>query len=215
MITSKVILGPEIVDESSRYSTCKETTQTIYDFRVQTLNNDYVDLSRYRGKLLLIVNVATFCGTICPYTQQYLDFNPMLERNNKSDLYIAAFPCNQFYLQEPALNHEIMNGVMYVRPGNGWRPHKKLHIYGKVEVNGNKQHPLFEFLKNQCPQTVDTIGKRDELMYDVIRPNDITWNFEKFLVDRNGVVRYRFHPTAWEKGETVQRHVDHLASKLP
>ena len=184
LITSKVILGPEIVDESSRYSTCKETTQTIYDFRVQTLNNDYVDLSRYRGKLLLIVNVATFCGTICrsftphfstyffcqrllitvsnwvlfipefelaqlilAYTQQYLDFNPMLERNNKSDLYIAAFPCNQFYLQEPALNHEIMNGVMYVRPGNGWRPHKKLHIYGKVEVNGNKQHPLFEFLK--------------------------------------------------------------------
>ena len=62
---------------------------------------------------------------------------------------------------------------------------------------------------------MDTIGKRDELMYDVIRPNDITWNFEKFLVDRNGVVRYRFHPTAWEKGETVQRHVDHLASKLP
>ena len=68
-------------------------------------------------------------------------------------------------------------------------------------------------LQNSCPQTVDTIGKRDEMMYDVLRPNDITWNFEKFLVDRNGKVRFRFHPTAWSKGETVQKYIEQILSE--
>lgn len=105
------------------------------------------------------------------YTQQYIDFNPLIEKNirNGPDFNILAFPCNQFYLQEPAENHELMNGkitnfvfkkrvcidllssqfsgILYVRPGNGWKPHKNLHIYGKLEVNGDGQHPLYEWLK--------------------------------------------------------------------
>lgn len=50
-------------------------------------------------------------------------------------------------MQEPAENHELLNGIMYVRPGNGWRPHQNLHIYGKLETNGENHHPLYEFLK--------------------------------------------------------------------
>lgn len=70
-----------------------------------------------------------------------------------------GFPCNQFYLQEPAENHELMNGITHVRPGNGWKPHKNMHIYGKLEVNGENQHPLYEWLKVSI---LITIFKKNE-----------------------------------------------------
>jgi glutathione peroxidase len=202
--------GPKLIDETTRWSECK-ANQSIYDFQVETLQGEFTDLSQYKGQVLLVINVATFCA----YTQQYTDFNPLIEKNikNGNDFTILAFPCNQFYLQEPAENHEILNGVTHVRPGNGWRPHKSLHIYGKVEVNGKDHHPLYEFLKDSCPQTVVQIGKRDELRYNPIRVNDITWNFEKFLIDRNGRPRYRFHPTAWSHGEVVQPYVERLLAE--
>ncbi|CAD5221204.1 unnamed protein product [Bursaphelenchus xylophilus] len=186
--------GPKLIDETTRWSKCNGVNQSIYDFNVETLQGEFTDLSQYKGQVLLVINVATFCA----YTQQYTDFNPLIEKNraNGNDFTILAFPCNQFYLQEPAENHELLNGIMHVRPGNGWRPHRNLHIYGKVE--------------DTCPQTVVQIGKRDELIYNPIRVNDITWNFEKFLIDRQGRPRYRFHPTAWSHGEVVQPFVEKL-----
>lgn len=84
---------------------------------------------------------------LAAYTHQYNDFNPLLERNSNSSLRIIAFPCNQFHLQEPAENHEILNGIKYVRPGHGWEPHKNMEIFGKLRVNGDEQHPLYEHLK--------------------------------------------------------------------
>uniref|UniRef100_A0A0N4ZAY1 Glutathione peroxidase n=1 Tax=Parastrongyloides trichosuri TaxID=131310 RepID=A0A0N4ZAY1_PARTI len=191
--------GPAVVDETTRWKECAPTNQSIYDFQVETLQGEYTDLSQYKGQVLLIINVATFCA----YTQQYIDFNPLIEKHNSKGFSILAFPCNQFYLQEPAENHELLNGIKFVRPGNGFKPHKNLHIYGKLEVNGQNQHPLYEFLKDTCPGTINQIGKGEELMYNPIRQNDITWNFEKFLVDRNGIVRYRFHPTAWTHGQIL------------
>uniref|UniRef100_A0AC34RJE3 Glutathione peroxidase n=1 Tax=Panagrolaimus sp. JU765 TaxID=591449 RepID=A0AC34RJE3_9BILA len=200
--------GPKLIDETTRWSECKLANQSIYDFQVETLQGEFTDLSQYKGQVLLIINVATFCA----YTQQYIDFNPMIEKNiaNGEKFTVLAFPCNQFYLQEPAENHEIMNGITKVRPGNGWQPHRNLHIYGKLEVNGVNQHPLYEFLKENCPQTVTTIGKSNELMYNPIRVNDITWNFEKILVDKHGRPRFRFHPTAWSHGEVVQPFIQQL-----
>nr|CAD2124801.1 unnamed protein product [Meloidogyne enterolobii] len=188
--------GPKLIDETTRW---------------KTLEGEFKDLSAYKGQPLLVVNVATFCA----YTQQYIDFNPLIEKNlaNGGQFTILAFPCNQFYLQEPAENHEIMNGIKYVRPGNGWKPHKNLHIYGKLEVNGANQHPLYEFLKDSCPQTVTQIGKREELMYNPIKVNDVTWNFEKFLIDAEGRPRFRFHPTAWSHGQVVQKFIDQLAKE--
>jgi glutathione peroxidase len=201
--------GPALIDETTRWKQCDSTNQSIYDFQIESLNGTFGDLSAHRGQVLLIVNVATFCA----YTQQYTDFNPMLQQNSANGFKILAFPCNQFYLQEPAENHEIMNGLTYVRPGNGWQPHNDLHIFGKVEVNGENNHPLYEFLKESCPQTVDRIGKRNELMYDVIGKNDITWNFEKFLIDRRGIPRYRFHPTAWSHGNVVAPFMQELLAE--
>ena len=200
--------GPKLIDETSRWSECKDANQSIYDFQVETLQGEFTDLSQYKGQVLLVINVATFCA----YTQQYVDFNPLIEKNieNGAKFSIVAFPCNQFYLQEPAENHELMDGITKVRPGNGWKPHRNLHIYGKVEVNGVDHHPLYEYLKESCPQTVLQIGKSNELMYNPIRSNDITWNFEKFLVDKKGRPRFRFHPTAWSHGEVVQPFIKQL-----
>ncbi|CAI2357591.1 unnamed protein product [Caenorhabditis sp. 36 PRJEB53466] len=201
--------GPKMVDETTRWSQCKDTNQSIYDFQVETLQGEYTDLSQYRGQVLLMVNVATFCA----YTQQYTDFNPLIEKYQSQGFTLIAFPCNQFYLQEPAENHELMNGIMYVRPGNGWKPHQNLHIYGKLDTNGDNQHPIYEFVKESCPQTVDKIGKTDELMYNPIRASDITWNFEKFLIDRNGQPRFRFHPTAWSHGDVVTPFIEQLLAE--
>uniref|UniRef100_A0A1I7TZX3 Glutathione peroxidase n=1 Tax=Caenorhabditis tropicalis TaxID=1561998 RepID=A0A1I7TZX3_9PELO len=201
--------GPKMVDETTRWSQCRDTNQSIYDFQVETLQGEYTDLSQYRGQVLLMVNVATFCA----YTQQYTDFNPLIEKYQSQGFTLIAFPCNQFYLQEPAENHELMNGIMYVRPGNGWKPHQNLHIYGKLETNGENQHPVYEFVKESCPQTVDKIGKTDELMYNPIRASDITWNFEKFLIDRNGQPRFRFHPTAWSHGDVVTPFIEQLLAE--
>uniref|UniRef100_A0A0K0DZK0 Glutathione peroxidase n=1 Tax=Strongyloides stercoralis TaxID=6248 RepID=A0A0K0DZK0_STRER len=201
--------GPPVVDETTRWKKCFPTNQSIYDFQVETLQGEYTDLSQYKGQVLLIINVATFCA----YTQQYTDFSPLIEKFNSKGFTILAFPCNQFYLQEPAENHELLNGIKYVRPGNGFKIHKNLHIYGKLEVNGENQHPLYEFLKDTCPGTINQIGKREELMYNPIRQNDITWNFEKFLVDRNGFVRYRFHPTAWSHGQVLTPFLNKLLAE--
>ncbi|KHJ96198.1 glutathione peroxidase [Oesophagostomum dentatum] len=209
IINVATFCGPKMIDETTRWSQCKDVNQSIYDFQMETLQGQFTDLSQYKGQVLLIINVATFCA----YTQQYTDFNPLIEKNVNGGFTILAFPCNQFYLQEPAENHELMNGIMYVRPGNGWKPHQNLHIYGKIDVNGENHHPLYEFLKESCPQTVEKIGKTNELMYNPVRANDITWNFEKFLIDRQGRPRFRFHPTAWSHGDVVQPFIDQLMNE--
>lgn len=100
-----------------------------------------------------------------------------------------------------------------MRPGNDFRTHQNLHIFGKLQVNGAKQHPLYEYLKESCPQTVTRIGHSDELMYDPIYVSDITWNFEKFLIDRSGKPRYRFHPTAWSHGEVMRPFLTELTAE--
>jgi len=122
-------------------------------------------------------------------------------------MYITAFPCNQFDLQEPANNSEILNGVKYVRPGNGFEPAPNLHIYGKLEVNGKDAHPMYKFLKNACPPTGDVLGELKYFYWDEVRTSDIVWNFEKFIVDRQGRPMFRFHPGAWDNGKFVEKRL--------
>lgn len=89
--------GPKFIDETTRWTKCKPANQSIYDFQMETLEGEFTDLSQYKGQVLLVINVATFCA----YTQQYTDFNPLIEKNraNGDEFTILAFPCNQFYLQ--------------------------------------------------------------------------------------------------------------------
>jgi len=190
-------------EAKTRFSRCDPKAGSIHKFMVETLDGQNTSMARYAGNVLVLINVATFCK----YTEQYRDFNPLLERYGSQNTYITAFPCNQFHLQEPGNNSEILNGVQYVRPGNGFKPDPRLHIYGKLDVNGRDAHPMYKFLKNACPPTGDLLGELKYFYWDQARTSDIVWNFEKFIIDRQGRPRYRFHPGAWSKGKFVEQYL--------
>jgi len=115
-------------------------------------------------------------------------------------------------LQTPGTNAEIVPLLKYVRPG-GYEPHPNLKIYGKLDVNGDKENPLFTYLKKSCPPTVFRIGDPAGIFWNPIDTRDIVWNFEKFLVDKRGVPRYRFHPHTWDFGRDVQPYLDSLLAE--
>lgn len=121
-------------------------------------------------------------------------------------LAILAFPCNQFGHQENSDPEEILNSLKFVRPGNGFTPANNLHIFDKVKVNGADEIELFTFLKAEQPtpsgEGGDTLCNNffshHSILWSPIKRNDIAWNFEKFLVGKDGQVlqRYsRYFPT--------------------
>ncbi|MCM1063437.1 MAG: glutathione peroxidase [Eubacterium sp.] len=142
---------------------------SIYDFSVKSQNGDDVALEDYRGKVLLIVNTATGCG----FTPQYEGLQDLYEKYQSRGLEILDFPCNQFGHQAPGSDEEITD-FCQSRYGVTFRQFKK------IEVNGEREEPLYAFLKSQQKGVMG---------------NKIKWNFTKFLVDREGNVVARFAPT--------------------
>ena len=142
--------------------------QTLYDFSAFRSDGQQQDLADYRGKVLLIVNTASKCG----FTPQYQGLEELYGRLRASGLEILAFPCDQFAHQEPGSDTEIQTfcqtqfGVTFP-------------VFRKIEVNGEKADPLFQYLKERAP---GWLGR------------SIKWNFTKFLVDREGWVVKRFAP---------------------
>jgi len=126
-----------------------------------------------------------------------------VEQYGNRNFQLIGFPCNQFGLQENYKNEEILNGIKYVRPGHGFEP--LFPLTQKVKVNGKETHPLFKWLKEAvgCEVTENDRMVIDErpkwLATGPVAPNDLRWNFEMFLVDKEGkrVKRYAplFHPT--------------------
>lgn len=108
------------------------------------------------------------------------------------EVVIVAFPCNQFGKQEPGKNEELLNGLFHVRPGNGYTP--KFTVAEKVDVNGDTSIELFKRLRADCPGTTSTIGNPANMYWSPVEQNDITWNFGKFLVDKEGLVYKRYNP---------------------
>ncbi|KAG8579527.1 hypothetical protein GDO81_010927 [Engystomops pustulosus] len=124
---------------------------------------------------------------------QYLELNALQTELGSNGLVILGFPCNQFGLQEPGSNEEILPGLQHVRPGNGFIPN--FQMFEKGDVNGKKEQKVYTFLKNYCPPVGDTFGNpTGRLFWDNLRINDIKWNFEKFLVGPDGRPVKRWHP---------------------
>ena len=144
--------------------------KTIYDFEVQTIDGQLRLLKEYRGKVLLIVNVASKCG----FTSQYDGLEQLYQKYRDRGLVILGFPCNQFKNQEPGSEQEIKE---FCRLTYG----VSFEMFAKIEVNGENAHPLYTHLKNECP---GLLGSRT-----------IKWNFTKFIVDASGRVVKRFSPT--------------------
>lgn len=140
---------------------------SIYDFTVTTIDGEQTTLAEYRGKVLLIVNVASKCG----FTPQYDGLEKLHIQYGDQGLVVLGFPCNQFGGQEPGTEAEILD---FCRLNYG----VSFPLFAKIAVNGPDTHPLFTFLKNAQP--------------GILGSTAIKWNFTKFLVDRTGKVTARF-----------------------
>ena len=141
----------------------------IYDFKVIGNKNEEIPMSKYKGKVLLIVNTATGCG----FTPQYKGLEELYKKYQSQGLEILDFPCNQFGHQAPG-NDEEINTFCTLNYDTTFPRFKK------IEVNGKNASPLYKWLKKEKGG---------------IFGSAIKWNFTKFLVDRNGKVIARYSPT--------------------
>ncbi|XP_022750341.1 phospholipid hydroperoxide glutathione peroxidase, chloroplastic-like [Durio zibethinus] len=144
--------------------------KTLYDYTVKDIDGKDVSLSKFKGKVLLIVNVASKCGLT---TSNYSELSHIYEKYKTQGFEILAFPCNQFGGQEPGSNPEIKQFACT-------RFKAEFPIFDKVDVNGPNTAPVYQFLKSSAG------GSFGDL---------IKWNFEKFLVDKKGKIVERYPPT--------------------
>ena len=140
----------------------------LYNFTLNSIDGKPAPLADYKGKVVMIVNVASQCG----YTPQYSALESIYERYKDKGFVILGFPANNFGAQEPGTNEEIK--TFCTRKYNVTFP-----MYAKISVKGADQSPLYSYLTKQTPPGIG---------------GDIKWNFTKFLVDRNGNVVQRFEP---------------------
>ncbi|KAJ1405115.1 Thioredoxin-like superfamily [Sesbania bispinosa] len=143
---------------------------SIHEFTVKDARGKEVNLSTYRGKVLLVINVASKCGFA---DTNYTQLTQLYTRYKSSGLEILAFPCNQFLKKEPGTSQEAQEFACT-------RYKAEYPIFGKVRVNGSETAPVYKFLK---AQKSGCMGSR------------IKWNFTKFLVDEKGHVIQRYSPT--------------------
>ncbi len=155
----------------------------IYDIKVTTIDGQPQALEEYRGRVLLIVNVASKCG----FTDQYAGLELLYRKYRGRGLVVLGFPCDQFGHQEPDDETEIKRFCSLTYEVS-------FPMFAKIQVNGADAHPLYQFLKS---------AKRG-----LLGSSWIKWNFTKFLVDRDGKVVNRFSPTVTP--EQLDKDVDAL-----
>uniref|UniRef100_A0A2P2I174 Glutathione peroxidase n=1 Tax=Hirondellea gigas TaxID=1518452 RepID=A0A2P2I174_9CRUS len=142
-------------------------------------------------------------------TPNYQQINALADMYEGEDFVILGFPCNQFYLQEPGANaDEILNAIRYVRPGNNFES-KVTQYFKKIDVNGADQIPLYAYLKETCGKTFTTFANKDMLFYEPLRVGDLYWNYEKFLIDRDGKPYTRYHPSVISV-RAIAKDIDYL-----
>jgi len=142
--------------------------KSIYDFTLPLLNGKDAPLAAYKGKVVLVVNVASRCG----FTPQYSALESIYEKYKDQGFVIIGFPANNFAGQEPGTNEEIAKFCT-------GKYNVTFPVYGKISVKGDDQAPLYSYLTKEANPTL---------------AGDIKWNFTKFLIDRNGKVVQRFEP---------------------
>jgi glutathione peroxidase len=165
----------------------------VYDFNVKTIAGQEKSLADYKGKVLLIVNVASKCG----FTSQYEGLQALYEKYKDQGLEILGFPCNQFAGQEPGSNGEVQQ---FCRLNFG----VSFPLFEKNDVRGENAQPLYKYLVSQQgfkgfdmdhPNAQHLLDVMKEKFPEYLEGDDIKWNFTKFLVDRQGTVISRFEPT--------------------
>lgn len=158
------------------------------NFKMKSLTGKEVDLSKYRGKVVLIVNVASQCGL----TPQYEGLEELHEKYAGQGLAVLGFPANEFGKQEPGEDSEIAE---FCQQNYG----VKFDMFSKVVVKGEGQCPLYKFLTS----------KESDPKF----PGDITWNFEKFLINRDGEIVDRFAPKVKPDSQEVVSAIENELAK--
>ncbi|WP_370291517.1 glutathione peroxidase [Nocardioides sp.] len=153
---------------------------TLHDFSATSIDGKEVDLSEYRGQVVLVVNTASQCG----FTPQYKGLQELYDKYSDQGLVVLGFPCDQFGHQEPGADDEIAS---FCERNFG----VEFPLFSKIEVNGDGAHPVYKWLKDQKGGLT---GK------------GIKWNFTKFLVGRDGQVIDRYAPTT--KPEKISKDVE-------
>lgn len=161
---------------------------SIFDIPVQTLDGSDTSLASFKGQVILVVNVASQCGL----TPQYAGLQALYDRFHPRGLQVTGFPCNDFAGQEPGSASEI-------RDFCDTNFHVSFPLFAKVRINSEPRHPLYAALIAAQPQAMASGDPllRDTLSKHQLLPKgdtDVMWNFEKFLIDRHGIVVARFAP---------------------
>lgn len=164
-LSSTIMMGPPATRAESGGPLMAAKTVSFYDFTMDDIDGNPVNLSRFRGKVLLVVNTASFCGN----TPQYADLEKMYETYQSKGFEILAFPANNFGQQEPGTNEEI-KGFCLTKYAVSFP------LFSKISVKGPDKHPLYRHLTEHSAF-----------------PGEVEWNFQKYLVDRSGKVVGRFH----------------------
>ncbi|HKB89521.1 MAG TPA: glutathione peroxidase [Opitutaceae bacterium] len=154
---------------------------SIYDFQVKDIDGKTVSLGAYPDKVVLIVNVASECG----YTPQYTGLEATYEKYRSKGFVVLGFPCNQFGGQEPGSNAEIKQFCSS-------KFHVTFPMFDKIDVNGKNRHPLYVMLA----------GK------DSPYPGDITWNFNKFLIGKDGKIIKRFDSDTTPESPELKKAIE-------
>ena len=163
----------------------------IYDLKVKKRNGEEFDLSSLKGKVSLVVNTATGCG----FTPQYEGIEYLYEKYNDKGFEVLDFPCDQFGHQAPGSDDEIHQFCTA-------KYNTKFDQFSKILVNGEGESEVYTILKKQIP-TEKVYGLKNKMAMKAIRKisstctkeGDISWNFTKFLVDKNGNAIKRYDPT--------------------
>ena len=156
---------------------------SIYDIKLKDIDGKETSLAPYKGKVLLIVNVASKCG----FTPQYEGLEALQRSYQDKGFTVLGFPCNQFGAQEPGSAEEIANFCKLTYDVD-------FPLYAKIDVNGDEAAPIYKYLKDEAP--------------GLLGSKAIKWNFTKFLVDRSGKVVKRYAPQT--KPEDLTRDIEAL-----
>ena len=178
-VRSYLLLGVMILMASTMFA-----ASSVYDFTLPNIDGKPMPLAGFKGKVVLMVNVASQCG----YTPQYTALEAIYEKYKDQGFVIVGFPANNFGAQEPGTNEEIK--TFCTRKYSVTFP-----MYSKVSVKGDDQTPLYQYLTKQTPAPI---------------AGDIKWNFTKFLVDRKGVVVQRFESKVTPDSADVTSAIEKL-----
>jgi glutathione peroxidase len=175
MLSLLILLSTLLAQQKEKLSVDKKG---LYSFTMNTIDGKIKPLAEYKGRVLLVVNVASFCG----YTPQYKDLEEVYRKYKDKGFVILGFPANNFGQQEPGSDEEI-------KAFCDTKYNVTFDLFSKISVKGEDQHPLYQYITKDSPF-----------------PGEVKWNFQKYLVDKNGniVAMYASRVKPTDK-EVIQR----------